>query len=177
MSSLRHQCTHRLQVAGAISRTRQHRPSRTVAQIRRVRPCASAWSWKGACWRWGGRKIAARLRALGVDQPVQHDYRHPAAERRAVYVRAKAGAARLAALRSRNAERTVADGLQARLRRGSRPLPRAAHEAIEMQVPVERYTPSQRSFPQARCRRSRKATAPDDLIAVPNRYGAFRLFE
>jgi transposase InsO family protein len=50
------------------------------------------------------------------------------------------------------------------------------HEALDIQVPIERYTPSQRSFPQA-LPPVEEAYSPSDLIAVPDRNGAFRLFE
>lgn len=50
------------------------------------------------------------------------------------------------------------------------------HEGIDMQVPIERYQPSPRSFP-ATLPPVEDAYSPDDLIAVPDRFGRFRLFE
>jgi transposase InsO family protein len=50
------------------------------------------------------------------------------------------------------------------------------HEGIDMQVPIERYTPSQRSFPPV-LPPVEDAYSPDDLILVPDSYGRVRAFE
>lgn len=50
------------------------------------------------------------------------------------------------------------------------------HEAIKMQVPIERYRPSQRSFP-AVLPPVEDAYSPDDLILVPDTCGRVRAFE
>jgi transposase InsO family protein len=50
------------------------------------------------------------------------------------------------------------------------------HEGIELQVPIERYRPSQRSFP-AVLPTVEDAYSPNDLILVPDAYGRVRAFE
>ena len=50
------------------------------------------------------------------------------------------------------------------------------HEAIGMQVPIERYRPSLRSFPEI-LPPVEEAYAPDDLILIPDRYGRVAAFE
>ena len=50
------------------------------------------------------------------------------------------------------------------------------HEGIGMQVPIERYRPSQRSYPEI-LPPVEEAYAPDDLILIPDRYGHVTAFE